>query len=113
MDRAELKQWILENYHTEPDHPWQEYPHYEVFRHRSNRKWFALIMDVPKNKLGLPGSDRLDVVNFKCDALLVGSLRCEPGFFSRVPHEQGKLDHGRFGRQRPGGENQNAALCKL
>ena len=81
MDRAELKQWLLENYHAEPDHPWQEYLNYEVFRHRSNRKWFALIMDVPKNKLGLPGGDRLDVVNFKCDALLVGSLRCEPGFF--------------------------------
>lgn len=30
--------------------------------------------------LTLP-SDLLDVVNLKCDTLLIGSLRCEPGFF--------------------------------
>lgn len=81
MNRGELGQFILENYNAEADFPWMEHPDYEVFRHSNNRKWFALIMGVPKNKLGLQGSDILDVVNFKCDTLLIGSLRCEPGFF--------------------------------
>lgn len=58
-----------------------KHPNYEVFRHSNNQKWFALIMDIPKGKLGLPGSDLLDVVNLKCDTILIGSLRCEPGFF--------------------------------
>ncbi|MDM8201272.1 MmcQ/YjbR family DNA-binding protein [Allofournierella massiliensis] len=81
MNRAELKHFILENYNTESDFPWMKHPNYEVFRHSNNQKWFALIMDIPKNKLGLQGSDLLDVVNLKCDTLLIGSLRCEPGFF--------------------------------
>ena len=81
MNRAELKRFILENYNVESDFPWLKYPNYEVFRHSNNQKWFALIMDIPKNKLGLQGSDLLDVVNLKCDTLLIGSLRCEPGFF--------------------------------
>ena len=81
MNRTELEQFILGNYNAEPDYPWMKYPNYEVFRHSNNRKWFALIMDVPKNKLGLQGADVLDVVNFKCDTLLIGSLRCEPGYF--------------------------------
>ena len=81
MDRAELKRFILENYNVESDFPWLKYPNYEVFRHSNNQKWFALIMDIPQNKLGLQGSDLLDVVNLKCDTLLIGSLRCEPGFF--------------------------------
>ena len=81
MDRAELERFILENYNAEPDFPWMKYPNYEVFRHSNNQKWFALIMDVPKDKLGLQGSSLLGVVNFKCDTLLIGSLRCEPGFF--------------------------------
>lgn len=81
MNRAELKRFILENYNTESDFPWMKHPNYEVFRHSNNQKWFALIMDIPKNKLGLQGSDLLDVVNLKCDTLLIGSLRCEPGFF--------------------------------
>ena len=38
-------------------------------------------MDVPKNKLGLQGEEMLEVVNFKCDPILIGTLREEPGFF--------------------------------
>ena len=81
MNRAELKQFIVENYNTEADYPWLKSPNYEVFRHSNNQKWFALIMDVPKGKLGLHGSEPLDVVNFKCDPILIGSLRDEPGIF--------------------------------
>lgn len=81
VNRAELERFILENYNAEPDFPWIKYPSYEVFRHSSNQKWFALIMDVPRSKLGLQEPGTLDVANFKCDALLVGSLRRETGFF--------------------------------
>lgn len=81
MNRVELGRFILENYNAERDFPWLKYPNYEVFRHNNNQKWFALIMDVPKNKIGLQGTGLIDVVNFKCDTLLIGSLRCEPGFF--------------------------------
>lgn len=81
MNRDDLEQFINENYNAESNYPWLKYPNYEVFRHSNNRKWFALIMDIPKNKLGLPGTDIIDVVNFKCDPLLIGSLLKEAGFF--------------------------------
>ena len=81
MNRDDLEQFINENYNAESDYPWLKYPNYEVFRHSNNRKWFALIMDIPNNKLGLPGTDIIDVVNFKCDPLLIGSLLKEAGFF--------------------------------
>ena len=38
-------------------------------------------MDVPKNKLGLQGTEILDVVDLKCDPILIGSLRKEAGYF--------------------------------
>lgn len=81
MNRRELKEWILKNYNAETDFPWANYPAYEVFRHPENRKWFALVMEVPKSRLGLSGDDTLDVVNFKCDPLFIGSLLGEPGFY--------------------------------
>lgn len=81
MNRTELEEYIQNNYSAEPDYPWIKYPNYEVFRHNSNKKWFALIMDVPQNRLGLQGEDVLQVVNFKCDPLLLGSLLDEKGFF--------------------------------
>lgn len=81
MNRNELESFIKETYNADANYPWSKYPNYEVFRHTSNQKWFALIMDVPKSKLGLQGTETLDVVNFKCAPLLIGSLREEFGFF--------------------------------
>ena len=81
MDRAELERHIAETYNAERDCPWAKHPDYVVFRHISNQKWFALIMDVPRGKLGLQGDGLLDVVNLKCDPVLPGSLRAESGFF--------------------------------
>ena len=81
MNRNELESFIKETYNADANYPWFKYPNYEVFRHSSNQKWFTLIMDVPKSKLGLQGTETLDVVNFKCAPLLIGSLREESGFF--------------------------------
>ena len=81
MNRNELESFIKETYNADANYPWPKYPNYEVFRHSSNQKWFALITDVPKSKLGLQGTETLDVVNFKCAPLLIGSLREESGFF--------------------------------
>ena len=81
MDRTELEQFIQDNYDITPDYPWIKEPNYKVFRHKSNRKWFALIMEIPKNKLGMQKTDMLDVVNLKCNPILIGSLLKESGFF--------------------------------
>ena len=81
MTRDELQRYIFDYYSTEPDYPWPDAPNHAVFRHGGNRKWFALVLDVPRNKLGLPGTQMIDVVNLKCDPILIGSLRGEPGIF--------------------------------
>lgn len=81
MNREQVKEYIAETYGAEAEHPWPEFPMHAVFRHSNNRKWFALIMDVPKDKLGLQSDGSLDIMNVKCDPILIGSLRTEDGFF--------------------------------
>ncbi len=81
MNRTELEAYISEIYHVEKEIPWKDAPGYFVFRHAENRKWFAVIMDIPKAKLGLSGEEILDVVNLKCDPILIGTLCAEKGFF--------------------------------
>ena len=81
MNREELEAYILNHYSTEPDYPWADTPRAAVFRHANNRKWFALMMEVPRGRLGLPGAEPLDIVNFKCDPILISSLRGETGIF--------------------------------
>ena len=81
MNREELEAYIQNHYATLPDYPWVDTPRAAVFRHASNRKWFVLMMEVPRDKLGLAGAEKLDIVNFKCDPILIASLRGEPGIF--------------------------------
>lgn len=81
MCSEQLAQYIALNYNAEADHPWMEYPEYTVYRHPNNRKWFALVMNVPRAKLGLAGDGTLCVVNLKCDPITLGSLRAEAGFY--------------------------------
>ena len=57
------------------------YPSYAVFRHSGNRKWFAVAMNISKDKLGLEEKDRIDVLNVKCDPLLITTLWGESGFY--------------------------------
>ena len=81
MNREELEAYIQNHYATLPDYPWADTPRAAVFRHASNRKWFALMMEVPRGRLGLPGVEPLDIVNFKCYPILIVSLRGETGIF--------------------------------
>lgn len=81
MDRTKLAEHIQELYQISPDHPFAKHPTFEAFRHQLNRKWFALVMDIPREKLGLEGDGMIDVVNVKCDPLLIGALRNQPGIY--------------------------------
>ena len=81
MNRGELEAYIRNHYATLPDYPWADTPRAAVFRHANNRKWFALVMEVPRGRLRLPGAEPLDIVNFKCDPILIASLRGETGIF--------------------------------
>lgn len=81
MNHTELKKIIFDSFSTVPDFPWTKYPNYEVYRHADNKKWFVLIADVPKNKIGLQGTDKIYIANFKCDPIMIGSLLSETGVF--------------------------------
>ena len=81
MNRSELEAYITETYSAEGEHLFAKYPSFLVFRHRGNRKWFAVIMDTPRKNLGLAGEGEISVVNLKCDTRLIGSFREEPGIF--------------------------------
>lgn len=81
MDRAGLEKYISDMYGVEAEYPWADSPESAVFRHAGNRKWFAIVMRVAADKLGLPSGGAIDVMNVKCDPVLTGVLRQEKGFY--------------------------------
>ena len=79
MNREEAEKWIAETYHVGAEYLWPRYPGYCVFRRADNQKWFALLLDVPKEKLGLSGEGVVNLLNVKCDPIQLGSFLSEPG----------------------------------
>ena len=80
MTVQELKKHIFDTYSVEPDHPFKMDDVSCVFRHTDNRKWFALTMNIPYRTLGIQRDGNVDILNIKCDPILIGSLRGRPGF---------------------------------
>lgn len=77
MTRQEVFDYVRQRYGTEPDYPWMDAN--AVLRHADSKKWYAVILEVRRDKLGLNGSGMVDVLNVKCDPILIGSLRLKPG----------------------------------
>ena len=78
--RSDILRWAEEQYGTEPERLWAAYPTYEVLRRADSGKWYGLVADVERGKLGLDGEGRVDILNVKCDSRLIGSLLSESGF---------------------------------
>ena len=68
--RETIFAYIKKKYKTAPEYPWVKYDDNAVFRHSDNKKWFALVMGVEKDKLGLSGSGYVDVINLKIDDMV-------------------------------------------
>lgn len=80
-----LTQAILDHFQVKPDFPWEHssrYQSYGAFRHRSNRKWVALIMNVKREVLDRDGNTSLiDILNVKIPPAQGDELRQIPGIY--------------------------------
>ncbi len=88
--RAAFEGQIAKKYGVLPEYPWTRFPHYAVFRHVENRKWFAITMTVPKEKLNLAGKQTVDIVNLKCPAEVLDTLWQTKGIFPAYHMQKGQ-----------------------
>ncbi len=72
MERAIFDQYINYTYGAFGEYMWEKYPTFAVYLHQNNKKWFAVIMEIPRSKLDLCGDDLVCVINLKCNPLLYG-----------------------------------------
>ena len=80
MNRKKTEEYIKNQYGIEPDFPWDGDFVTAVFRHKDNRKWFALIMKVSGDRLGLDTDEPVDCMNLKID---------DPMLLDMLIHEKG------------------------
>ena len=80
MTRQELTDFIFDEYSVEPDYPFPRDDVSCVFRHTDNRKWFGIAMVIPYRTIGISRDGLVDILNLKCDPVMMGSFRGKPGF---------------------------------
>ncbi|MGN0173281.1 MAG: MmcQ/YjbR family DNA-binding protein [Acutalibacteraceae bacterium] len=78
--RDKIFEYVKETFGTSPEYLWQKTPDTAVFRHSENKKWYAIIMDIPKRKLGIDSDEFVDIINVKCDPVLIDSLIKNKGY---------------------------------
>ena len=80
--RRKITEYIRDRYGVGPEYPWVKYDDNAVFRHEGNRKWFALIMDVRR--------DRLDPGDTSCEVISVINLKiADMALHDTLVHEKG------------------------
>lgn len=79
MNREEILEYVNKKHNTVPKYLWDKYPLYAVLKHNNN-KWYGIIMNVQKEKIGLEGNEEVDILDLKCLPEFIGGLRKEKGF---------------------------------
>lgn len=77
-----IAQLIKEEWGDLPDYPFAKLPTYGAFRHPDNNKWYALVSQIPRDKLDGSGSQELvEIVNLKVYGREMAELLSQPGIY--------------------------------
>ncbi|WP_103592939.1 MmcQ/YjbR family DNA-binding protein [Campylobacter concisus] len=66
MKRSEVERYIKDKFDILGEQLFLKYPKFSAFRHKNNKKWFALLMQLSASKLGLESDEMIEVLNLKC-----------------------------------------------
>ena len=80
ITREEIFKYAKEKFGTIPEYLWAKFPNYAVLRNSENSKWYAIIMSIPQKRLGLKSEEHIDILDVKCDPILIGSLLNNNGY---------------------------------
>lgn len=83
-------QYVREKYQDELEFLWAKFPDNAVFRRSDNRKWYAVILTVQKEKLGLKESDKVEILDLRMEpdqlAAIIDGKRYFPGWHMNKKH---------------------------
>ncbi|MFJ4131453.1 MmcQ/YjbR family DNA-binding protein [Pseudomonas cyclaminis] len=79
-NKQRVLSYAEKKYHTQPDNPFHHFPSYIALRHGKEGSWYGLVMNVPRERLGIPGTGEIDVLDIKVPPEKVHALKKKKGF---------------------------------
>lgn len=80
MIREDIYSYVRDRYGTKPVFPWKRDAESAVLKHKTNKKWYAVLMEIPGQRIGLDTESLVSVMNVKCEPDMVASLNHQSGF---------------------------------
>lgn len=79
-----VMEYIANKYDTPLEFLWKKFPDNAVYRRKDNQKWYAAILTVDRNKIGLDGSGKIEIIDLKIDPTqleeIIDHKRYFPGY---------------------------------
>ena len=74
-------EYVRHTYGNELEFLWEKYPDCAVFRRRDTQKWYAIIMTIPKRKLGIDSDEVAEIIDLRLEPeLMAGTVDNERYF---------------------------------
>ena len=80
MKKEKIFEYAKKHFGSKPEYLWKSAPECCILRNKSNNKWYAILMNVEKEKLGLPGNEKVYILNVKCNPIMINSLITQKEF---------------------------------
>lgn len=75
-----ILKWIEETYAVKGEYLWNDHPDHVVFRHPENRRWFAMILSVSRQKLYSEQEGEVEILNLKLSPDRLQECLRHPGY---------------------------------
>lgn len=86
----QLIAYVQDRYQDQLEYLWPKFPRNAVWRRQDNAKWYAALLTVTKEKIGLPGGDTVEIVDLRQPpqelAALIDGKRYFPGYHMNKKH---------------------------
>lgn len=63
--KGQITEYIQDKFAVNPSHPFSKHTNYCTFKTKENGKWFAVLMDIPAERLKLGGKEAVSIINLK------------------------------------------------
>ena len=78
---TEVINYIWKKYENKLEYLWPKYPTDAIWRRSDNKKWYGLVMTIPKSKLGLDTDEDVEVMDVRAEPETIDEMVDEKRFF--------------------------------
>ena len=66
--------YVRDTYRDEPEYLWKKLPNNAIWRRKDNAKWYAALLTVSKEKLGMTGTECTEIMDLRAEPATLVSL---------------------------------------